>query len=83
VIRVSGGGGEPTVEERPLGLLAYEHAFLEAEPRLRSEALAPADPGWDLTAFGYIAKTCRDKEFLSTGPVPPACIVAATRVGGI
>jgi hypothetical protein len=75
---------EPVVEERRLPVFGYEPAFAEAERRLRSEALAPADPGWDLTAFGYIAKTCRDREFLSTGPIPPDCItgVAAVRVDG-
>jgi hypothetical protein len=81
VIQIGEEGAEPTVEERALGVLSYEHAFLEAQPRLRAEALAPADPGWDLTAFGYIAKTCRDREYLSTGSVPPDCIVSATRVG--
>jgi hypothetical protein len=81
VIHVGEGGDEPTVEERRLGVLAYEHAFLAAEPRLRTEALGPRDPGWDLTAFGYIAKTCRDLEYLSTGAVPPDSIVAATQVG--
>jgi hypothetical protein len=80
VIHIGGRGEEPTVEARPLGKLAYELAFLEVEPRLRTDALAPPDPGWDLTAFGYIAKTCRDREFLSTGPVPADCIVAATLV---
>jgi hypothetical protein len=81
VIHVGAGGAEPIVEERALGVLAYEHAFLEVEPRLRAEARAPADPGWDLTAFGYIAKTCRDREYLTTGLVPPDCVVSATRVG--
>jgi hypothetical protein len=37
-------------------------------------------PGWDLTAFGYMAKTCRDKEFFSTGLVPGDSIVKATVV---
>jgi hypothetical protein len=81
VIHVGVPGAEPVVEERRLGLLAYEHAFRDVEARLRTEALAPADPGWDLTAFGYVAKTCRDREFLSTGPVPADCIVDATGVG--
>jgi hypothetical protein len=81
VIHIGDGDIEPTVEERPLGILAYEHAFLEVQARLQAEALAPADPGWDLTSFGYIAKTCRDREYLSTGPVPPDCIAAATIVG--
>jgi hypothetical protein len=76
VIHVGGA-----TEERRLAPLAHEHAFREAEPRLAAEApLAPPNPGWDMTPFGYIAKTCRDREYLSTGPVPPDCIVAATPV---
>jgi hypothetical protein len=35
-----------------------------------------------MTAFGYIGKACRDREHLSTGPVPPDCVVAATIVDG-
>jgi len=81
IIHVGAREAEPVVEERRLGLLAYEHAFREVEARLRTQSLAPADPGWDLTAFGYVAKTCRDREFLSTGPVPADCIVDATLVG--
>lgn len=75
VIHVGGG-----TETRRLGVLAYEQAFLEAERRLASDPHVPPDPGWDMTAFGYIAKTCRDREYLCTGPVPPDCIVAATIV---
>lgn len=78
VIHVGGG-----IEERRLGVLAYEHAFRQTEARLATEAQAPVDPGWDMTAFGYIAKTCRDREYLSTGPVPPDCVVAATIVDGV
>ncbi|TWF76898.1 hypothetical protein FHX44_112796 [Pseudonocardia hierapolitana] len=44
VIHVGGG-----TEERRHGVLAYEHAFRDAEPRLATEALAPPDPGWDMT----------------------------------
>jgi len=80
VVHLGTPGAEPVVDKRRLGLLTYESAFRDVDARLRSEALAPADPGWDLTAFGYVAKTCRDREFLSTGPVPPDCIVDATFV---
>jgi hypothetical protein len=31
-------------------------------------------PGWDTTVFGYFAKTCRDKEFFSSGPIAGGCI---------
>lgn len=31
-------------------------------------------PGWDTTVFGYIAKTCRDREFFSSGGIPAGTI---------
>ncbi|MEF8730040.1 MAG: hypothetical protein V5B34_17850 [Accumulibacter sp.] len=37
-------------------------------------------PGWDLTAFGYMAKTCRDQEVFSSGPIPGHAIVDAVVV---
>jgi tetratricopeptide (TPR) repeat protein len=37
-------------------------------------------PGWDLSPFGYITKTIRDKEFFSSGDVPGDCILKATIV---
>ena len=62
----------------------YAVAFGMALPALRA-ALAgqQADhrqPGWDLTAFGYMAKTCRDQEVFSTGPIPGRAIVDAVMV---
>jgi len=39
--------------------------------------------GWDLTPFGYIAKTCRDEEAFSSGPVPGACVVEVVPVTGL
>jgi hypothetical protein len=77
---VLGDGGNWTVEERKLGTFAYESAFGQVKSQLETAALAPVDPGWDLTAFGYVAKTCRDHEYLSTGPIPASCIVATTQV---
>jgi hypothetical protein len=37
-------------------------------------------PGWDLSPFGYITKTIRDKEFFSGGDVPGDCIAEAVIV---
>jgi hypothetical protein len=34
-------------------------------------------PGWDLSPFGYITKTIRDKEFFYGGDVPGECILEA------
>jgi len=50
------------------------------EAALQGKAVEYRHPGWDLTPFGYIAKTCRDQEFFSTGPVPGNCITKATIV---
>jgi hypothetical protein len=62
----------------------YAVAFGLALPALRA-ALAGQQgdhrqPGWDLTAFGYMAKTCRDQEVFSTGPIPGHAIVDAVLV---
>jgi len=38
------------------------------------------DPGWDLSPFGYITKTIRDKEFFTSGDVPGDCILKAAIV---
>jgi hypothetical protein len=38
-------------------------------------------PGWDISPFGYVAKTIRDEEFFSDGDIPGDCIVDATVVG--
>ena len=37
-------------------------------------------PGWDLSPFGYVTKTLRDREFFSGGDVPGECIVEAAVV---
>ena len=72
------------VESRPVDPLGYYLAFEHVEAMLK-EALEGAtgdhrQPGWDLTPFGYIAKTCRDEEFFSSGPIPGECIARATVV---
>jgi hypothetical protein len=77
-IHVVPGGGDPVVRSRPARLLTYDDAFRQVAPRLRG-VKAP-DPGWDLTPFGYIAKTCRDREVFAAGSAPPACILEATTV---
>lgn len=37
-------------------------------------------PGWDLSPFGYITKTIRDKEFFTSADVPGDCIFNAAIV---
>jgi len=81
---VRGGEGDARVESRPAGPFGYYVAFEQVRGQLAS-ALEGAtgdhrQPGWDLTAFGYIAKTCRDEEFFAPCAIPGECIVRATVV---
>lgn len=78
-IRANPDGGEPLVDTHPSRLLVYDDAFKRVRSHL--ERVRAPDPGWDLTPFGYIAKTCRDREVFSTGPVAPEAITRATLVG--
>jgi hypothetical protein len=75
-------GGD--VVETPMEAYVYIGAFEQAHPQLetayRRRLATGGDPGWDLVPLGYIAKTCRDEEFFSTGSVDPGCIVGATIV---
>ncbi len=78
-------GGERKVTERRVQPLGYYYAFREVADQLREvQARATEDhirhPGWQTTPFGYVAKTCRDQEFFSSGRVPGDCIVDATVV---
>jgi hypothetical protein len=71
---------------RALEPMGYYMAFRSVE-RLLDESLQTAtaegrpaeyrQPGWDTTPFGYIAKTFRDAECFSTGPISGNCIVRA------
>jgi hypothetical protein len=79
-------GGEPKVTTQRTKPLGYYWAFHAVEGRLqqvRGEAKEEykRNPGWQTTPFGYVAKTCRDQEFFSTGPVPGDCVIDATIVG--
>jgi len=73
-----------TFHNTPEGLVAssrYAASFLTVHQKL-IEALEGAseeyrNPGWDATVFGYFAKTCRDMEFLSTGPIAGSCVSRA------
>jgi hypothetical protein len=61
---------------------AYFCAFDQVLPKLRevwrlNRYSQCNNPGWDLSPFGYITKTIRDKEFFSDGDVPGDCIVEA------
>jgi len=75
---------EEQVDARPAGPFGYYIGFRQVEDLLKAaldgETADHRQPGWDLTAFGYMAKTCRDREFFSTGRVPGDCIMEATVV---
>ena len=77
-------GRQESVETRPAGYFPYFVAFKLVEGKLKAalegQTADYRQPGWDLTAFGYIAKTCRDQEFFSSGPIPGDCISNATVV---
>lgn len=70
--------------ETPMEAYVYIGAFEQAQPQLEAayegRLAHGGDPGWDLVPLGYIAKTCRDEEFFSTGGIDPRCIVGATIV---
>lgn len=70
---------------RDAGPVGYYGAFRSVQERLCDVQASATDenrrnPGWQTTPFGYVAKTCRDREFFSTGPVPADCIVGAVLV---
>lgn len=72
---VDGEGGY-SVETHRVGPMAYFEVFARLRDALL-EARPDADPGWDTTPFGYIAKTARDDECFAAGPVPGDLIVEA------
>src|SRR5262249_41112914 len=64
---------------------AYFTAFNEVRLKLKEAATlnqysAFNHPGWDLSPFGYITKTIRDKEFFASGDIPGDCISEAVIV---
>jgi hypothetical protein len=77
---------EERVDTRPAGHFGYYIGFLQVEELLKAalegQTADHRQPGWDLTAFGYLAKTCRDEEFFSTGLILGDCVVKATVVDG-
>jgi hypothetical protein len=74
----------PAVFETPVHSAMYLTAFAKVKHELQQayeQRLATGGhPGWDLTPFGYIAKSCRDREFFSTGTIPGESIAEATLV---
>jgi hypothetical protein len=62
----------------------YSVAFMLVRAQLKAALAGQCQehrqPGWDLTTFGYMAKTCRDQEVFSSGPIPGTAIVKATKV---
>jgi hypothetical protein len=72
-----------TVAEEPLRL-GYYIAFRQVQGKLKAALEGHTEDyrqhGWDLTPFGYIAKTCRDEETFSSGSIPGDCIVEAVHV---
>lgn len=71
-----GGEGGYTAETHRVGPMAYFEVFARILDALQ-EARPDADPGWDTTPFGYIAKTARDDECFAAGAVPHEVIVEA------
>jgi hypothetical protein len=70
---------------RDAGPVGYYGAFRSVQAHLCDVQASATDenrrnPGWQTTPFGYVAKTCRDREFFSTGPVPADCVVSAVLV---
>ncbi len=64
---------------------AYFQGFDEVRLKLKEQWILNQfsrynHPGWDLSPFGYITKTIRDKEFFSDGDVPGNCIIEARLV---
>ena len=67
---------------------AYFQGFNEVRLELKEQWILNQfsrynHPGWDLSPFGYISKTIRDKEFFSDGDVPGDCIIEASLVDKI
>jgi len=65
-----------TAETHPVGPMVYFEVFTQIRDLLR-DARPDADPGWDTTPFGYIAKTVRDAEYFAAGPIPGEFIIEA------
>lgn len=75
--------GDGSIREAPLRK-GYPIAFQLIRSQLEA-ALADRDEdyrqvGWDLTPFGYMAKTCRDEEVFSFGAIPGAAVAEAIQV---
>lgn len=68
--------GGYTVETHRVGPMAYFEVFARIVDALRAER-PDAEPGWDTTPMGYIAKTARDDECFAAGSVPGEFIVEA------
>jgi len=57
--------------------LAFAHALPELKRCLAAASGLHRHPGWDTTLFGYIAKTCRDRELFSSGSIQPDAVSEA------
>jgi hypothetical protein len=74
-----GGSTTETVVAGPYSL-AFELVSAELVAALeagRKRSSPWQHAGWDTTVFGYMAKTCRDREFFSSGMVPREAIKEA------
>lgn len=85
-LRLDPEGGAPAVATRPAELFGYYLAFRAVQQQLCDVQAGAGEehkrnPGWQTTPFGYVAKTCRDREFFSTGGIAPDCIVESIVVG--
>jgi len=74
-LRADGAGGY-TVETERVAPMAYFEVFARIKDALL-DARKDADPGWDNTPFGYLAKTARDAEYFAAGPIAGGLIVEA------
>jgi hypothetical protein len=68
--------GGYTVESYRVGPMAYFEVFARILDDLRA-ARPNAEPGWDTTPMGYIAKAARDDECFAAGSVPGGLIIEA------
>lgn len=60
---------------------AFEDVRLKLQEQLVLNQFSPYNHlGWDLSPFGYITKTIRDREFFSDGDIPGDCILEARLV---
>jgi tetratricopeptide (TPR) repeat protein len=74
-------GASRTVELSRAYFLAFQEVQLDLkEAFVLRKRHAHHHPGWDISPFGYVAKTIRDQEFFSGGDIPGDCVLEAAVV---